>query len=59
MEAIQARARKDRTSMSWFLVDSDPGSAGNFAVGKSAAIVFLNSDSGEEYIDVDGNEGDR
>ena len=26
---------------------------------RSAALVFLSSDSGEEYITVDGNEGDR
>ena len=26
---------------------------------KGAAIVFINSDSGEDYITVDGNEGDR
>lgn len=29
------------------------------AIGRSAALVFLNSDSGEGYITVDGNEGDR
>ena len=28
-------------------------------VQKDAAIVFLQSDSGEGYITVDGNEGDR
>ena len=26
---------------------------------RSAAIVFVSSDSGEEYITVDGNQGDR
>jgi len=26
---------------------------------RSAALVFLTSDSGEEYITVDGNQGDR
>jgi beta-glucosidase len=26
---------------------------------KSAALVFLSSDSGEGYITIDGNEGDR
>ena len=26
---------------------------------KDVAIVFLQSDSGEDYITVDGNEGDR
>ena len=29
------------------------------AAQKSAALVFINSDSGEGYITVDGNEGDR
>lgn len=29
------------------------------AITKSAALVFINSDSGEDYITVDGNEGDR
>lgn len=29
------------------------------AIGRSAALVFINSDSGEQYITVDGNEGDR
>ena len=29
------------------------------AVKRSAALVFLISDSGEGYITVDGNEGDR
>jgi len=33
--------------------------AGNVAISKSAALVFINSDSGEGYITVDGNEGDR
>ena len=29
------------------------------AAQASTAIVFVNSDSGEGYINVDGNEGDR
>jgi beta-glucosidase len=29
------------------------------AIGRSAALVFISSDSGEDYITVDGNEGDR
>ncbi|KAG6849373.1 hypothetical protein H0H93_008977 [Arthromyces matolae] len=58
-EAIQARARKDRTSVSWIFDDFNLPRAGNMAIGKSAAIVFINSDSGEDYITVDGNEGDR
>ncbi|KAK0185894.1 glycoside hydrolase family 3 protein [Armillaria mellea] len=59
LEAIQARARKDRTSVSWVLDDFDLPRAGNDAIRKSAALVFINSDSGEDYITVDGNEGDR
>ncbi|KAK0201449.1 glycoside hydrolase family 3 protein [Desarmillaria ectypa] len=59
LEAIQARARKDRTSVSWVLDDFDLPRAGNDAIRKSVALVFINSDSGEGYITVDGNEGDR
>lgn len=59
LEAIQRRAREDRTSVSWFFQDFNLARAGNVAKGKSAALVFVSSDSGEEYITVDGNEGDR
>lgn len=59
LEAIQQRARKDRTSVSWLLDDFDLPRAGNMAIKKSAALVFINSDSGEAYLTVDGNAGDR
>ncbi|KAJ7034682.1 glycoside hydrolase family 3 protein [Mycena alexandri] len=59
LEAIQRRARDDRTSVSWILDDFDTDRAGNMAIGRSAALVFISSDSGEDYITVDGNEGDR
>ncbi|KAJ7280312.1 glycoside hydrolase family 3 protein [Mycena rebaudengoi] len=59
LEAIQRRARKDRTSVSWILDDFDVQRAGNMVIGKSAALVFISSNSGEGYITVDGNEGDR
>ena len=59
LEAIQRRAREDRTSVSWYLSDANPGMAGNYAQAKSAAIVFINSDSGEGGFAVDGNAGDR
>ncbi|KII90196.1 glycoside hydrolase family 3 protein [Plicaturopsis crispa FD-325 SS-3] len=59
LEAIQARARADRTSVFWSLDDNNLGAAASLATGKSAAIVFVQSDSGEQYITVDGNEGDR
>lgn len=59
LDAIQRRAREDRTSVSWFFDDFNLARAGNVARKKSAALVFINSDSGEQYITVDGNEGDR
>ena len=58
-EAIQQRAIQDHTTVSWTFNDYSPQNVANLAVQKSVAIVFLNSDSGEEYIIVDGNEGDR
>ncbi|KAH9055806.1 beta-glucosidase [Lactarius deliciosus] len=58
-EALQARARKDHTSFSWIFDDFDLVGAGTAVIKKDAAIVFLQSDSGEAYITVDGNEGDR
>ena len=58
-EALQARARKDHTSFSWYFNDYNVAAASIAAVGKEVAIVFLQSDSGEGYITVDGNAGDR
>jgi beta-glucosidase len=59
LEAIQARARQDHTSVNWHLDDFDLARAGNVAIQGDVALVFINSDSGEGYITVDGNEGDR
>ena len=39
--------------------DFNTFNAGIQAQLSSTAIVFLNADSGEDYITVDGNEGDR
>ncbi|KAJ8503282.1 hypothetical protein ONZ45_g10999 [Pleurotus djamor] len=47
LEAIQARARADRTSISWILDDFNLARAGNMAIGRSVAMVFVNADSGE------------
>ncbi|KAG0694111.1 glycoside hydrolase family 3 protein [Suillus ampliporus] len=58
-EAIQARARVDQTSVFWNFDDWNLDNAGNSVIGMEAAIVFVNSDSGEGYITVDGNAGDR
>ncbi|KZT24974.1 glycoside hydrolase family 3 protein [Neolentinus lepideus HHB14362 ss-1] len=59
LEAIQARARQDHTLVSWFLDDFDYAGVATAVQGQEMAIVFVNSDSGEGYITVDGNEGDR
>ncbi|KAG9008319.1 hypothetical protein FRB90_009001 [Tulasnella sp. 427] len=59
LEAIQSRARQDRTSVSWWLLDFDTSGASSTAAHKEVAIVFVKSDSGEGYITVDGNQGDR
>ncbi|KAG7094502.1 hypothetical protein E1B28_005331 [Marasmius oreades] len=58
-EAIQQRARKHRTTVSWSFDDFDLPRAGNMAIKQSAALVFIASDSGEQYINFDQNEGDR
>ncbi|KAF9025179.1 glycoside hydrolase family 3 protein [Hymenopellis radicata] len=59
LEAIQQRARKDHTTITWMLDDFNLARASSMATKQSAALVFINSDSGEGYITVDGNEGDR
>ena len=60
LEAIQQSARKFKTSVSWLLDDFDLPRAGNIAKKKSAALVFLKADSGEDiFQQVDGNAGDR
>lgn len=47
LEAIQRRAIKDRTGVSWFLDDFDLDTAGMVVQYKDVALVFVNSDSGE------------
>ncbi|KAJ8079874.1 hypothetical protein PM082_016699 [Marasmius tenuissimus] len=58
-EAIQRRARRHRTTVSWSFDDFNLPRAGNMAIKQNAALVFIASDSGEQYITYDGNEGDR
>ncbi|KAB5591869.1 hypothetical protein CTheo_4698 [Ceratobasidium theobromae] len=58
-EAIQARATQDHTSISWHFLDWDTNGAKTRATNKDVAIVCINSDSGEGYLTVDGNQGDR
>ncbi|KDN35961.1 hypothetical protein RSAG8_11172, partial [Rhizoctonia solani AG-8 WAC10335] len=59
LEALEARAKQDHTSISWHTLDWDTAGAKTRAANKDVAIVFINSDSGEGYLTVDGNRGDR
>eukprot|EP01097_Dermamoeba_algensis_P006024 TRINITY_DN3792_c0_g2_i2.p1 TRINITY_DN3792_c0_g2~~TRINITY_DN3792_c0_g2_i2.p1 ORF type:complete len:422 (-),score=104.19 TRINITY_DN3792_c0_g2_i2:172-1437(-) len=60
LDAIQdAVAKLGTSSLSWFLDDWDTVGAANAAKAVEVAFVFVSSNSGEEYITVDGNDGDR
>ncbi|KAG8701289.1 hypothetical protein FRC08_004183 [Ceratobasidium sp. 394] len=59
VEALQARAKQDHTSIGWHFLDWDLAGAKTRAANKDVALVFINSDSGEGYLTVDGNRGDR
>jgi hypothetical protein len=59
LEAVQARARKDRSNVNWHLDDWDTAGAQSVAKSAEVALVFVSADSGEQYITVEGNEGDR
>ncbi|THU91448.1 glycoside hydrolase family 3 protein [Dendrothele bispora CBS 962.96] len=59
-EAIQARARKNQSTMVDLTFQNfDLNHARTAAARKDVALVFINADSGEGYITIDGNEGDR
>ncbi|KAI1077969.1 glycoside hydrolase family 3 protein [Whalleya microplaca] len=57
-DAIKARAETDSTEIGLSASDST-GSVGSAVSGADAAIVFVTSDSGEGYITVENNLGDR
>ncbi|KAG8715739.1 hypothetical protein FRC09_016349 [Ceratobasidium sp. 395] len=59
LEAIQQRAQADHTTVDWWLKDWDTAGAAAMVAGKDVAVVFIASDSGEEYITFDKNKGDR
>jgi beta-glucosidase len=59
LSAITTQATNDGTVITSSLSDSDLAAAASTAAGKDVAMVFINSDSGEDYITVEGNEGDR
>lgn len=61
-EALQARAAEDGTAFWWSFDDYNYDEARRISdanSGVEASLVFLQSDSGEGYLDVYGNVGDR
>ncbi|TFY82692.1 hypothetical protein EWM64_g1318 [Hericium alpestre] len=59
LDAITNRSKSDGTTVSSSLSDSDLNAAASTASGKDVAFVFITADSGEGYITVEGNAGDR
>jgi beta-glucosidase len=57
-DAIKTQAAKDGTTIVSSTTDSTSAAA-SAASQAATAIVFINADSGEEYITVEGNVGDR
>ncbi|KAJ8702868.1 hypothetical protein PTI98_001542 [Pleurotus ostreatus] len=59
LAAITSRASTDGSTVSSSLSDTDLNAAGTTATGKDVALVFIAANSGEGYITVEGNAGDR
>ncbi|EIW72437.1 hypothetical protein TREMEDRAFT_41754 [Tremella mesenterica DSM 1558] len=59
VSAIVRQAREDGTDVAWTFNDWDLYAASSSAANADIAIVGIKSQSGEDYITVDGNEGDR
>jgi beta-glucosidase len=59
LSAITAYANTDGTAISSSLSDNDLVTAASTAGGKDVAMVFINADSGEDFVTVEGTEGDR
>ncbi|KAF8326106.1 glycoside hydrolase superfamily [Cantharellus anzutake] len=59
LSAITAKARSIGANVASSLSDYDLVAARNASMGKDAALVFITSDSGEGYLTVEGNPGDR
>jgi beta-glucosidase len=57
-DAIRTRAQTDGTQVTVSASDNT-GSVSSAVNGADAAIVFITADSGEGYITVEGNAGDR
>ncbi|KAI5121415.1 hypothetical protein M0805_003187 [Coniferiporia weirii] len=59
LDAITNRSETDGTVVTSSLSDTDTNTAQSVASGKDVAFVFVTADSGEGYITVEGNFGDR
>jgi hypothetical protein len=57
--ALKAQAANDRSKYANVSDNWDYAAVAKAVTGAEVAIVFANADSGEGYITVDGNEGDR
>ncbi|EKG18323.1 Glycoside hydrolase family 3 [Macrophomina phaseolina MS6] len=58
LDAIRPRAEAAGTTLTLSTTD-DQASAASAAAAAETAIVFITADSGEEYLTVEGNAGDR
>ncbi|KAI2675677.1 CAZyme family GH3 [Penicillium roqueforti] len=58
LDAIQVQARKDGTNIIQSTTDNTTAAV-SAAASAETAVVFINADSGEGYITVEGNVGDR
>ncbi|KAJ7190406.1 beta-glucosidase [Mycena pura] len=59
IDAIRARSASDGSVVTASTSDTDLTGAKTAATGKAVAFVFITADSGEGYITVEGNAGDR
>ncbi|KAI1331071.1 glycoside hydrolase family 3 protein [Xylariaceae sp. FL0255] len=60
LDALNQKAISDGTRLEWVLDNYATSTIQDLAdQDGAAALVFVNADSGEGYIDVDGNVGDR
>ena len=57
--AVSLQALHDHSTLSWWFDNFDLAGANKTVMGVDVAIVGINADSGEGYITVDTNEGDR
>ena len=59
LDGVSSRAKANGCTVTSMLNDYDLNSAFQTAKSADVAIVFVAANSGEEYITVDGNKGDR